>query len=367
MSNDIELDDDNLPEPVQTNEYLEMSDEDFLNTPTPTAAPVVAADPVVPDVVDDGEAEAEAAAPVVPEPVAATPAPVAKGGKPESDPAAAEPEVKVDFEAEYKKLTAPFRANGKDMQIGNVDDAIRLMQLGANYNKKMAGLKPALRVAKLLEKNDLLDENKLAFLIEVSKNNPAAISKLLADAKIDPLDLDIEKSTEYKQPKHAVDDRELELDNVLEEIKDSPHYNQTLDVVSTQWDANSRKTVANNPQLLKVVNDHMASGVYDLINTEVDRRKVLGTLKGLSDLDAYKSIGDELNAKGAFDHLFAPKPGAKAPVAKAAPVVDNSKRNDKRRAAGSPTAESPNKPAGDFNPLALSDEDFMKQVAPQYL
>ena len=58
----------------------------------------------------------------------------------------------VDYEAEYKKLMTPFKANGVDMQIQSIDDAIQLMQMGAGFHKKMSALKPAMRQMKLLEK-----------------------------------------------------------------------------------------------------------------------------------------------------------------------------------------------------------------------
>src|SRR5690606_38757650 len=105
-------------------------------------------------------------------------------------PAATEPVQPVDHKAIVDKLFAPFKANGKEMVVDNVDDAVALMQMGANYNKKMAALKPNLKLLKLLENNNLLSEEKIGFLIDLDKKNPAAIGKLLKDSGIDPLDVD---------------------------------------------------------------------------------------------------------------------------------------------------------------------------------
>ena len=63
----------------------------------------------------------------------------------------------IDYKAEYERLTQSFKANGKEIAVANVDEAISLMQMGANYNKKMAALKPNLKLLKLLENNKLLD------------------------------------------------------------------------------------------------------------------------------------------------------------------------------------------------------------------
>lgn len=37
-----------------------------------------------------------------------------------------------DYEAFYQALTKPFKANGKELKITDPNDAIRLMQMGAN-------------------------------------------------------------------------------------------------------------------------------------------------------------------------------------------------------------------------------------------
>ena len=147
---------------------------------------------------------------------------------------AASKEQTIDYEAAYKKLTAPFKANGREIQVTSVEDAVSLMQMGANYNKKMAALKPNLKLMKLLENNGLLNEEKLSYLIDLEKKNPEAISKLVKDSGVDPLDISAEKAGGYKPGNHAVNDTEVELDQVLDEIKDSSKYVETLDVVTRE-------------------------------------------------------------------------------------------------------------------------------------
>lgn len=281
----------------------------------------------------------------------------------------AESDSGINYKAEYERLLAPFKANGRDIKVDSVDDAIALMQMGANYNKKMAALKPNLKLMKMLEHNNLLSEEKLSFLIDLEKKNPAAITKLVKDSGLDPMDLDTEKASEYRQTTYAVDDREIELDTILDELQSSPAYNQTLDVIANKWDAASKQVIAGAPQLLRVINDHIANGIYDVISQEVERERVFGRLNGLSDIEAYRRVGDVLHAKGAFNHLVPGssqpqrKPAAGAVVAPPKPkVVDDVKLKDKKRAASpSKAAVSGSLPA-DFNPLALSDEEFSKLI-----
>ena len=270
----------------------------------------------------------------------------------------------VDYEAEYKRLLAPFKANGREIQVKSVDDAVALMQMGANYNKRMAALKPNLKMLKLLENNGLMSEEKISYLIDLEKKNPAAINKLVKDSGLDPMDLDAEKAGEYKPKIHSVDDREIDLDTVLDEIQETPTYTQTLEIVSKKWDGASKQTIASTPQLLKVINDHVANGIYDLINQEVERERMFGRLNGLSDIEAYRRVGDAINARGGFNHLVSNpgKPNQEPVVVQPKPKAPaDDKLNEKRRAASSTKpANVSTAAASDFNPLALSDEEFSK-------
>lgn len=287
---------------------------------------------------------------------------------PETDAEKSEQDApEVDFKQQYETLLAPFRANGKDMQVTNVEEARQLMQMGANYNKKMAALKPSMKTLKLLEQNELLDESKLSFLIDLHKKDPDAVRKLVKDSGIDPLDMDMDMDAEsgYKPKTYTVDDRELELDAVLDELQDTPTYADMLSVVSNKWDAASKQYVAQNPQVLRSISDHMASGIYERVSNAVEKERTFGRLQGMSDLEAYKQMGDSLNAQGAFDDL-APRQQSSQPVRQVVAQQRQAKTSDphvnsKKRAASS-TKAKPSAPKPDFNPLAMSDEEFERAV-----
>lgn len=292
--------------------------------------------------------------------------------EPTDKPVKPEPEKapEIDYKAEYEKLFAPFKANGKEIAISNADDAISLMQMGANYNKKMAALKPNLKLLKLLENNNLLNEEKIGYLIDLEKKNPDAINKLIKDSGLDPMDLDTEKASGYKPNTYTVDDREMELDTVLDEIQGTPSYNRTLDIVSTKWDGPSKQVIASSPQVLRVINDHVQSGIYDTITKEVERERMFGRLNGLSDIDAYKQVGDAIQARGGFGHLnkqVQQTPAQPVVVTPKPKQVDDDKLKEKRRAASSTKPAASNQVSQDYNPLALSDDAFGKLVKNEYL
>jgi hypothetical protein len=277
----------------------------------------------------------------------------------------------VDYKTEYENLLAPFNANGREMAVQSVEEARTLMQMGANYNKKMAAIKPNLKLLKLLESNGLLSEEKIGFLIDLEKKNPEAITKLIKESGIDPMDIDTQKSDGYRPTVRAVKDSEIELDEVLDEISSSPAYKRTVDVVGTQWDDKSKEIAAENPQLLRLITSHIESGVYDLISAEVERQQVFGRLKGLSTLEAYRQVGDAMHQQGKFAHLGSKgqqtKPVEKVVVEPKPKKVEDEKIKDKRRAASTTKPAVGGRPLKDLNPLALSDEEFSKIGLPHLM
>jgi hypothetical protein len=366
-------------------DYLNMSDDELSKlgvppeeptTETPVAEPEVVASVVTPEVtevvvaevVDIDAGDADPVKEVTPESVVADPKPVVEIPVKEEAKEPVPETVEIDYKAQYEKLLAPFKANGKEMQVTSVEDAQTLMQMGANYNKKMAALKPNLKLMKLLENNGLLSEEKIGFLIDLEKKNPEAINKLIKDSGMDPMDLDAEKASGYKPNTYTVDDREMELDAVLDELQGTPAYNRTLEVVSTKWDASSKQVIASSPQLLKVINNHMQNGIYDTIAKEVESERMFGRLNGLSDIEAYRQVGDAIQARGGFNSVGHPEKTVTQPVVVTPkPKIEDDKLNDKRRAASSTKPAGSSNVPKEYNPLSMSDEEFSKTVNAKYL
>jgi hypothetical protein len=201
-------------------------------------------------------------------------------------------------------------------------------------------------------------------------NAPGAVNKLVKEAGIDPMDIDAEKAGEYQAGNHAVTDAEMDLDEVMNDLSDSPKVGELITLVTKQLDLDSKKAIKKQPAILRVLDTHMNSGVYDVIMEELDRERTLGRLNGLSTLDAYKQIGDRIDAVGGFDHLFQKKTSAQtAPAAPPKEVTppksvkpEDDKLRDKRRAASSnrPVVTGTASKPKEFDPLAMSDADFAK-------
>jgi len=366
------LDDETQPEeqePVEQNP-LDLSDDDFneLSLPDDTQAEVKEEEPTSTEEekdVEEGEtdeegdsedeAEEELTDDSSPENI--------KGDKVEAtDTEETTEATQVDFEAEYKKILSPFRANGKDMQVATIDDAMTLMKMGANYNKKMAGLKPNLKLLKMLENNGLLDEGKLSYLIDLEKKDPGAVKKAIKDSGIDPLDIDTEEDTEYKPNTYTVNDKEVELDGILDEIRDTQSFQSTIDIIGNKWDDSSKQILLENPAIIKVINDHVGSGIYEQINKIVESERMMGRLTDISDLDAYKRVGDAIQANDGFT-----KPNQAGTSNISSKAKSNPKLKNRKKAASATKGSAASKVKSDYNPLALSDEEFEKITGSQYM
>ena len=263
----------------------------------------------------------------------------------------------IDYKAEYEKLVSPFKANGVDIKVSNIDEAISLMQMGANYHKKMASLKPALKVVRLLEKNNLLDETQLSYLIDLHKKDPEAITKLVKESGIDPVDIDVSQDTKYSPKTQLVSDTEMQLDTILDTIKDTPQFTRTIHTITKEWDDASRSVIASNPHIISIINEQVHNGIFDKVNTELQRQRSFGRLTDVSDLDAYKQVGDYLHNQG----LLLPKKDEVITPKKDERKEQDVQRDKLRKAASPPPAKkTPNAPSLNKSLLALSDEEFLK-------
>ena len=267
-----------------------------------------------------------------------------------------------NYENAYNQVTAPFKANGATMQVKSPEDIVRLMQMGAGAQKQMAKLKPNLKLIKMLENNNLLDERRLNNLIDLSKNDSKAIAKLVKDSGVDPDDIDIENASTYQPNNYTVTDSEYELDQVLDSIKHTDTFDKTIDLLTSEWDDKSKTFVSENPNVIKVINDHMLNGVYDKVNAIMQQDKALGKLSGVSDVDAYKQIIDMLAKNGELvdGNQQVPVQSNITDIGDAGSV----KRKQNRKAAA-PTKQTntSNNSKQDVSYLTLSDDEFMAKYA----
>ena len=263
----------------------------------------------------------------------------------------------VDFEAAYKRITSPFKASKRMMQVNNVDDAIALMQKGADYHNKMKTLSPHLKMVSMLEKEGLLDQTKLNNLIDISKKDPKAIAQLIKDSGIDPLDIDTDEEVGYKPNNYGVSDKEFKINQAIDDIRGTASFDKTINILAKEWDNESKNLISDNPEIISIINDHVFNGVYDKVQSIVDTERALGRLN-IPDVEAYRQVAEHLQQQGSIipDGQIAP-PKASLPKTKA---KDAAEIQQKRKAAAATRKTTSKAKSGPKSFLNMSDEEFMK-------
>lgn len=352
-------------------DFLEMSDEEFAKLAGPPSEEVPVKEPEE-DAVEELEEEESVEEPVegVVEDGATEEEVIEEPQEQEKDEPLPEKEdsTKVEnseemsYKSFYEKVMAPFKANGKLIELKSPEEAIQLMQMGANFTRKMQDIAPYRKVLLMLENNGLLDETKLSYLIDLDKKNPEAIKRLVKESGLDPLDIDPEKEPAYTVGNHhAVSDQEANFRAVLDELVSTPTGQETARVIS-EWDQASKNKLFYEPAAMVAINQQRENGIFDQISTEIERQKALGNLPvNTPFLDAYIQVGNMMQQAGALGGT--PQPQPQIPIATKVAAPKARVGNSEKAKAAAPSKSTSKKAAPLINPLAMSDEDFLKQMA----
>ena len=190
----------------------------------------------------------------------------------------------VDYKSIYEQVFKPFKANGKEITPKSVEDIISLMQMGANYTKKMQLMAPMKKVVQSLD-NAKIDEQELNFLIDVSKGDKEAIKQLLIKHKIDPLEIDLDGDNTYSPRNNIASDEDVEFNDTLMDIHDS--LPRIQEILNNTWDDNSKKAILKDPRLMRALHEEVQMGRFDEVKKRLEAEKTFGRYKGISDVNAY--------------------------------------------------------------------------------
>lgn len=261
----------------------------------------------------------------------------------------------INYKEEYERILRPFKANGKEITPRSIDDVVSLMQMGANYSKKMAAIKDVKRIAQTLD-NAGIKEDDLNFLIDLHKGDSEAIKQLVKKHNIDPIEMDMD-SISYNPKSHMVSSNAVDMNDAIDELKDSPHFNRMTDVLFKEWDVESKNQILANRGLLEGLHAEFESGRFDEIQKIVEYERMMGRLNGMNDMQAYINVQGNLIKQ----QQSAPRPQ---------PVQQTSKRQSDptvNKAKAAPVrAKSPAEQKTNITPrdiLSMSDEEFEKLKA----
>ena len=255
----------------------------------------------------------------------------------------------VDYKSIYEQVFKPFKANGKEITPKSVEDIISLMQMGANYTKKMQLMAPMKKVVQSLD-NAKIDEQELNFLIDVSKGDKEAIKQLLIKHKIDPLEIDLDGDNTYSPKNNIASDEDVEFNDTLMDIHDS--LPRIQEILNNTWDDNSKKAILKDPRLMRALHEEVQMGRFDEVQKRLEAEKTFGRYRGISDVDAYIDLVTKMEQER-MKTKTQPETPTKTESTKKIP--------DKSKAAptkGKTSKSSSSLTAKDL--LSMSDDEFNK-------
>ena len=189
-----------------------------------------------------------------------------------------EPET-MSAEDFVKQITSPFTANGRQIQVHKAEDVIRLMQMGANYNKKMEVIKPNLGMIKSLQAAGINTPEKLQLLLDINNGDKTAIAKLLQDKQIDGYDLPDLEETPYIPQAKIHTPEQAEFDDVLADVRQLPEGQSLLQSLGSKtWDDKSLEFIQTTPQALYALYQDKANGLYDLVIGTIEADMMAGLI-----------------------------------------------------------------------------------------
>lgn len=271
----------------------------------------------------------------------------------------------------YEQITAPFKADGRDMSVRNAADAIRLMQQGANYSRRMQELKPIKHIHRMLTDNGLADQTKLNFAIDLMKGDKTAITKLLKDHNIDTMDLDTNSEVSYQGNNYAGNAQANAFRDELENIMSTSSGEALVTDIQANWDTTSKNKLQEDPSILGNLNQMYSSGVYKRIVDEMTYQRSVGGLSPNAPfLESYDRVGKAMAEAGAFKDIDQKTEHQGKLQIQQRPIASGTRKaatpknapNPHLSSAPASKSSSPAPQKQEFG--ALSDEEFNKLTPP---
>lgn len=275
-----------------------------------------------------------------------------------------------DYKALYEQIVGkPFKANGREFTIKTPEEAIQAMQMGLNYHEKMTVLKPVRRVAQMLQQANAMDEQTVAFLLDLHNKKPEAIAKLVKESGIDLYEFDVAQADNYQTTHQAPTDAQMQLSDTIESLSMQPGFTDMFNGIAQNWDDQSQKFIMENPGILGVLQQMNASGEYQQIMDEVSRRRLFQPeLASQPMLQVFRDTEVRLREANLLQSTATPAQVQQVQAQQAVATTTQLKQgtasaaNKARRAAAAPRQApqtSPNKLTPE-DIFSLSPEEFAK-------
>jgi len=213
---------------------------------------------------------------------------------PETEDEPSSDDTEEDETEEQPVQRYKFKANGKDYEFTSdeiVNQFPRIFGQAMDYTKKMQNIKPWRKTIDAIEGAELSHED-VSLMIDVLKGDKEAITEVLKRTGTDTLELDTEADSNYVAKDYGRDDGALAIKDVVDDISRDTEYATTHNILSKEWDQRSWESMAQNPEMIRLLHTDVKSGMYSTIQPIAEKLKVYDGAKK-SDLDYYKEAAQQ--------------------------------------------------------------------------
>ena len=201
----------------------------------------------------------------------------------------------INYEDVVKQIFAPFKANGKEIAPRTVEDVVQLMQMGANYTKKMQSIAPMRKAVESLSNAGIDSEEKLSYLIDLYKGDKEAIKQLLKNNQIDAMDLDLDEIKYSPNKQNIASEADVKFAETLSNINES--LPQIQNIMDKQWDQESKRILLSDPRALQALHEEIQMGRFEPVQKQLEVERTFGRYQGVPDIQAYIDILNRMSAQ----------------------------------------------------------------------
>lgn len=178
-----------------------------------------------------------------------------------------------DDEPKNQPQVHKVKAYGQTMNF-TTDELIKLAPKALHFTKKLQELAPFRRSISAMQENKITEDDLNQF-IEMKKGNKTAIANFLNKSNVDAYELtaiDDHDTREYQPSKYGREQNALT--QTIDELAHHPKVAELHRYVDS-LDGESRKRLANNPDVLEVLMSNIENGYFDIIAPEANKRAFL--------------------------------------------------------------------------------------------
>jgi len=347
---------------------MEMTPQEFdakQDEPTEetlSESPVVPDEPEAKDVTDtdvgdkevtNEQPEEELSTPEEEEPVATGEPEASEESGSETQDSPTEP-TEYDFSAIPRDKIMPFDISVNGMKVrATMEELEAGFKKGMNYTQKMQEIAPHRQDMNLMAEHGL-NTDDLNLLIEAKKGNKDALGKLIANAKVDTMEIDAEASQDYTPENYAKPVANVEMEQVKSEILADTEVAPSVENALQTMPEDMYEMVSSNAMGMNSLYSDMKSGMYEKVMPEVLKQQALYGVREPT-IQTYLNVAKQ--------YFGGEGEQQEQPAAQPEPTVNNAELNNKRRNAGTTPPATKTKPESfiqkDLD--SMSDDDFEKE------